>query len=198
MGAFAGSHAMKHSNTFLIGIILPVTAAVYGVLTQPPREAHGALSAQVTAPATQRHEAVLRSWLDRVKIDGRDETRLVEIVFDYELGAARRRVYNAQDWLISDEVLAGQPRATNAEIAEAFDTVRRDPELGQLARSANAIIDGGFLLREAPGEPCGPPARCLQVYLFSEDGHEELQRPIVDMNPRARIVYRDYQPDPAD
>ncbi len=135
-----------------------------------------------------------RSWLDRVKIDGRDEARLVEIVFDYELGAARRRVYDAQDWLISDEVLAGQPRATSAEIAEAFDTVRRDPELGQLARSANAIIDGGFLLREAEGNPCGPPARCLQVYLFTEDGHEELRRPIVDMNPRARIVYRDYQP----
>ena len=178
------------------GLALSLAAAVYGVLAQPPRDAHGALSAQVAAPATQRHEMVLRSWLDRVKIDGRDETRLVEIVFDYGLGAARRRVYDAQDWLISDEVLAGQPRATSAEIAEAFDTVRRDPELGQLARSANAIIDGGFLLREVEGMPCGPPARCLQVYLFSEDGHEELQRPIVDMNPRAQIVYRDYQPDP--
>ena len=189
---------MKRRITFLIGIILPVSAAVYGVLTQPSRDAHGALSEQAGAPATQRHEEVLRSWLDHVKIDGRDEARIVEIVFDYELGAARRRVYDAQDWLISDEVLAGQPRATSTEIAEAFDTVLRDPELGQLARSANAIIDGGFLLREAPGEPCGPPARCLQVYLFTEDGHEELQRPIVDMNPRARIVYRDYQPDPPD
>ena len=189
---------MKHNRIFFIGIILPVAAAVYGVLAQPPRDAHGALSAQLAAPATQRHETVLRSWLDRVKIDGRDEARIVEIVFDYELGVARRRVYDAQDWLISDEVLAGQPRASSAEIAEAFDTVRRDPELGQLARSANAIIDGGFLLREAPGEPCGPPARCLQVYLFTEDGHEELRRPIVDMNPRARIVYRDYQPNPPD
>jgi hypothetical protein len=106
---------MKHSNTFLIGIILPVTAAVYGILTQPPRDAHGALSAQVAAPANQHDETVLRSWLDRVKIDGRDETRLVEIVFDYELGAARRRVYDAQDWLISDEVLAGQSRSTTRQ-----------------------------------------------------------------------------------
>jgi hypothetical protein len=180
------------------GLALSLAAAVYGVLTQPPRDAHGAPSAQLGPPATRRHEAVLRSWLDSVKIDGRDEARLVEIVFDHELGAARRRTYDAQDWLISDEVLAGQPRPTNAEIAEAFDTVRRDPELGQLARSANAIIDGGFLLREAPGEPCGPPARCLQVYMFSEDGHEELRRPIVDMSPRARIVYRDYQPSAPD
>jgi hypothetical protein len=182
------------------GLALLLAAAVYGVLAQPPRDAHGALSEQeqVGAPANGRHEAVLRSWLDRVKIDGRDETRIVEIVFDYELGAARRRVYDAQDWLISDEVLGGQPRATSAEIDEAFDTVLRDPELGQLARSANAIIDGGFLLREAPGEVCGPPARCLQVYMLSESGHEELQRPIVDLNPRARIVYRDYQPDAPD
>ena len=189
---------MKHKSKFFIGILLPVAAVVYGLLTQPPRDAHAAVSAQVAAPSTQRHEVVLRSWLDHVKIDGRDQARLVEIVFDYELGAARRRVYDAQDWLISDEVLAGQPRATSAEIAEAFDTVLRDPELGQLARSANAIIDGGFLLREAAGEPCGPPARCLQVYIFSESGHDELQRPIVDMNPRARIVYRDYQPNAAD
>ncbi len=146
----------------------------------------------------QGHEEVLRSWQDHVKIDGRDQPRFVEIVFDYELGVARRRVYAAQDQLISDEVLAGQPRATAAEIAEAFDTVRRDPELGQLARSVNAIFDGGFLLREAAGEPCGPPARCVQVYILSESGHEEHQRPIVDLNPRGRIVYRDYSPSATD
>ncbi len=189
---------MKRNSKFLIGIILPVAAAGYGILVQQPRDAHGALSAQESASATQRHEEVLRSWLDRVKIDGHDEPRLVEIVFDYQLGVARRRVYDGQDWLISDEVLAGQPRATTAEIDEAFDTVRRDPELGQLARSVNAIIDGGFLLREAAGKPCAPPARCLQVYMFSEDGHEELRRPIVDLNPRGQIVYRDYNPSAPD
>ncbi len=157
------------------------------------------LSAQGEAPASQRHEAVLRSWQDRVKIDGRDEPRHVEIVFDYELGVTRRRVYSAEDWLISDEMLAGQPRATTDEIAEAFDTVRRDPELGQLARSVNAIIDGGFLLHEAAGKPCAaPPARCVQVYMLSESGHEEHRRPIVDLTPRGRIVYRDYSPSAAD
>ncbi len=144
------------------------------------------------------HEEVLRSWQDHVKIDGRDQPRFVEIVFDYELGVARRRVYDAQDGLISDEALAGQPRASTAEIAEAFDTVRRDPELGQMARSVNAILDGGFLLREAAGEPCGPPARCVQVYVLSESGHDELQRPIIELNPRGRIVYRDYQPGATD
>ncbi len=124
------------------GLALSLAAAVYGVLAQPPRDAHGALSEQVADPASRRHEAVLRSWLDRVKIDGRDEARLVEIVFDYELGAARRRVYDAQDWLISDEMLAGQPRASSAEIDEAFDTVRRDPEIGQLIRFSSPMQTG--------------------------------------------------------
>lgn len=180
------------------GLALSLAAAVGGVHAQPPRDARDALSPQATAPASQRHEEVLRSWQDRVKIDGRDEYRLVEIVFDYGLGVARRRVYDAQDSLISDEVLAGQPRPTTAEIDEAFDTVLRDPEFGQLARSVNAIIDGGFLLREAPGKPCAPPARCLQVYMLSESGHEEHQRLIVDLNPQGRIVYRDYPPSATD
>ncbi len=189
---------MKYNSRFFIGIVLPVAAAVYGVLTQPPRDAHGAPSTQAAAPGTPHQEELLRSWLDHVKIDGNDQARLVEIVFDYELGAARRRVYDAQDWLISDEVLAAQPRATSTELAEAFDTVRRDPEIGQLVRTADAFIDGGFLLREAPGELCGPPARCVQVYVIAESNHDELQRPIVDMNPQARIVYRDYQPSATD
>ena len=189
---------MKRSSMFLIGVILLVAAAVDGVHAQPPRNADDGLSAQAAAPTTQHHEELLRSWLDRVKIDGRDHARTVEIVFDYELGVARRRVYDAQNGLISDEVLAGQPRPTPAEIDEAIDTVRRDPELGQMASSVNAILDGGFLLREAAGKPCAPPARCLQVYIFSESGHEILQRPIVDLNPRGQIVYRDYPPSAAD
>jgi hypothetical protein len=189
---------MKRSSTSLIGIILLVAAAVDGAHAQPPSDAQDALSSQMAAPATQHDESVLRSWHDRVKIDGRDQTRFVEIVFDYGLGVARRRIYDAQDSLISDEVLAGQPRPSIAEIEEAFDTVRRDPELGGLARSVNAIFDGGFLLREAAGKRCAPPARCLQVYLFSESGHDVHRRPIVDMNPQARIVYRDYSPSATD
>ena len=91
-----------------------------------------------------------------------------------------------------------QPRATTAEIAEAFDTVRRDPELGRLARSVNAKLDGGFLLREAEGRPCGPRTRCLQVYILSESRRELHRRPVVDVSQRGRIAHRDYQPAAAD
>jgi hypothetical protein len=183
---------VKSSTTISIGIKLLAPAMLVAAVV-------GVVSAQQAAPGTQRHEEIVRSWQDRVKIDGRDQLRRVEIVFDYELGVARRRTYTAQDWLISDEVLAAQPRASTAEIAEAFDAVHRDPELGQLARSVNAIIDGGFLLHEAAGKPCAaPPARCVQVYMLSESGHEEHRRPIVDLTPRGQIVYRDYSPSAAD
>ena len=88
------------------GLALSFVAAHDGVLAQPPGDAQGAPSAQAAAQGTRRHEEVLRSWLDRVKIDGHEEQRFVEIVFDYESGIASRRVYDAQDSLIYDEVLA--------------------------------------------------------------------------------------------
>ncbi len=144
----------------------------------------------LAAPATKHHEEVLRSWQDRVKIDGRDELRTVEIVFDYSAGEARRRVFDAAGQLLSEEVLANQPRPTTSEIAEAIDIVRRDPELGRLARDKRAFFDGGFLLREREGEPCGPPARCLQILMLSKSHWELLRRPVVDVGQRGRIAHR--------
>jgi hypothetical protein len=135
---------------------------------------------------------VLRTWEDRVKIDGRDQLRRVEIIFDYDSGVARRRVYDLQDQLLSDEVLPDQPRPTRDEVAQAFDMVRRDPELGGLARRVNAKFDGGFLLPEAADLPCGQPARCLQVFMLSESRRELQRRSVVDVGSRDRIAHRDY------
>ena len=191
---------MNRSQTRALAVCvlaLSLTTAVDHVVAQPPSDVPGGISEQAAAPASQRHEALLRSWQDHAKIDGRDQPLRFEIVFDYKLGITRRRVYDAQDQLISDEEIPEQPRATAAEIAKAFDTVRRDPELGRLARSANARLDGGFLLREAEGKPCGPRTRCLQVYILSES-RRELRRPVVDVSQRARIAHRDYQPGAAD
>ena len=192
---------MNRSQTRALAVCvlaLSLTTAVDRVLAQPPSDLPGDASKQVVAPASQRHEALLRSWQDRAKIDGRDQPLRFEIVFDYRLGITRRRVYDAHDQLISDEVIPEQPRATAAEIAKAFDTVRRDPELGRLARSVNAKLDGGFLLRETEGRPCGPRTRCLQVYILSESRLELHRRPVVDVSQRGRIAHRDYQPSEAD
>jgi hypothetical protein len=196
--------AVKRSSSFLFGIALVVpailTASVDGALAQSPADASGADAAQVAAPAIRHHgELLLRSWQDEVKIDGSDHLRRVEIVYDYGLGKARRRVYDAQDLLISDEVLAEQPRPNPAEIEEAFNTVRRDPELGRLARSLNAQFDGGFLVREPEGKPCGPPTRCVQVHMLSESRRKMHHRSAVDLSHgRGRIAHRDYEPTATD
>ena len=168
---------------------LLIAGAVGGVLAQPPAQTPSALPAQAAA---QRQPRVLRTWEDRVKIDGRDQLRRVEIVFDYDSGVARRRVYDPQDQLLSDEVLPDQPRPTLAEVAHAFDMVRRDPELGGQARRVNAKFDGGFLLPEAVDLPCGQPARCLQVFMLSESRRELKRRSVVDVGSRDRIAHRDY------
>jgi hypothetical protein len=176
------------------GLALSLAAAVDGALAQPPRDTSGARPPQAAARAGPRQQEVLRRWQDRVKIDGRDELRTVEIVFDYAAGEARRRVFDAAGQLLSEEVLANQPRPTPSEIAEAIETVRRDPELGRLARDKRANFDGGFLLRESEGEPCGPPARCLQILMLSESHWELLRRPVVDVGQRDRIAHRHYVP----
>jgi hypothetical protein len=195
---------VNRSSTFLTGIILVIPAlliaSVDGARAQPPGDAPGDDSAQVAAPATRHSgELLLRSWQDEVKIDGSDHLRRVEIAYDYGLGKARRRTYDAQDQLISDEVLAEQPRPNPAEIEEAFNTVRRDPELGQLARSLNAQLDGGFLVREPEGKPCGPPTRCVQVHMLSESRRKMHHRSAVDLSHgRGRIAHRDYEPTATD
>jgi hypothetical protein len=192
---------MKRRQTRALALsvlVLSLAAAAEDVRAQSPRDLPGAPSTQPADPAAQRHQVVLRSWQDRVKIDGHDHPRQFEIVYDYQSGEARRRVYDAQGQLVFDEVIAEQPRATDAELAKAFDTVRRDPEFGRLARDLNAQIDGGFLLHEAAGKPCGPRTRCVQVFILSESRRELHRRPVVDVGERGRIAHRDYKPSAAD
>lgn len=140
-----------------------------------------------------RHDAnlrVVRSWRDTVKIEGRDEPRTVEIVFDSDAGVARRRIFDADGDLVSDEELAEQPQPSSEEVAKAFAKVRQDPELGSLLRDQRAVLDGGFLLREAEGEPCGPRSRCVQVFMLSESRWDLLRRSAIDLR-RERIAHRD-------
>lgn len=140
---------------------------------------------------------LLRTWRDTVKLDGRDEPRSVEIVYDYEAGVARRRIYAADGALVADQPLADQPQPSREEIAEAVALIRADAELGKLARSVGAIFDGGFLLREAAGEPCGPGSRCLQIFMLSQSRFGLHRRSAVDMRKEV-IAHRRYRPDPAE
>ncbi len=140
---------------------------------------------------------LLRTWRDTVKLDGRDEPRSVEIVYDYQAGVARRRIYAADGALVADQPLADQPQPSREEIAEAVALIRADAELGKLARRVGANFHGGFLLREAAGKPCGPGSRCLQIFMVSPSRFILHRRSAVDMRKEV-IAHRSYRPGPAE
>lgn len=138
---------------------------------------------------------LLRAWHDSVKLEGRDEPRSVEIIYDYDAGVARRRIYGADGALLADQPLADQPQPSSEEIAEAVALIRADSELGELARRVGANFDGGFLLLEAAGKPCGPGSRCLQIFMLSPARFGLHRHSAVDMR-NERIAHRSYRPDP--
>jgi hypothetical protein len=189
----------SHTRALVIfGLALLSAAAADGVHAQPPSDLPDVDSAQSATPGTDRHEAVLRSWQDRVKLDGREEPRRFEIIFDYRFGTTWSRIYDMEGRLISEEELAAQPRATAAEIEKAINAVRRDPELSQLASSTNAVLDGGFLLHERAGKPCGPHTRCVQIFMLTDPVRERPHIAVVDVRARGRIAHRNYNPDATD
>ncbi len=148
---------------------------------------------EVTRDASGRPTGtrLLRSWRETVKLGGRDEPRSVEIVYDYEAGVARRRIYAVDGALIADQPLADQPQPSPEEIADAVAVIRADAELGTLARRVSANFDGGFVLQEAAGKACGPGTRCLQIFMLSESRFGLHRRSAVDIRGE-RIARRNF------
>ncbi len=91
-----------------------------------------------------------------------------------------------------EQVLGSQPQPSREEIAEAFAMVRNDSALGGLSRLAGAQFDGGFILEEAEGEPCGRGTRCIQVFMLSESRWGLLRHSAVDMRNR-RIAHPSFR-----
>ena len=184
------------SSRRTLAVVLLASAVFTGGVEIGSTDPDGDRSGRELSRDRSRHATdmrVVRSWRDTVKIRGRDEPRSVEIVFDPGAGVARRRIYDAAGDLVSDEELAEQPQPSSEEIAKAFAKVRKDPELGSLLRRNRGVLDGGFLLREAEGEPCGPGSRCIQVFMLSESRRDRLGRPVVDLR-RSKIVHRKLPP----
>jgi hypothetical protein len=182
------------SAAFLASVVF--TAGVEIASTDPANPRAGRELSRGASP----HEMdlqVVRSWRDTVKIQGRDEPRSVEVVYDRGAGVARRRIYDAAGTLVSDVELADQPQPSSEEVSRAFAKVRRDPDLGNVLRVNRAVLDGGFLLRETEGEPCGPDTRCLQVFMLSESRGDLLGRSLIDAR-QERIVHRNLPPGRAD
>jgi hypothetical protein len=121
------------------------------------------------APA--HRERVLRAWDDTIKVDGRDVQRHVEVAFDYTAAVARQRVFDTKGRLVSTDVLPGQPRPSNEEIAEAVGLIESDPQIGRAMQRLQPFYEGGFVLSEDKGFACGPGTRCLQIRVAARGDH---------------------------
>jgi hypothetical protein len=168
-------------------------AAAFTLLLLAPAGARAeqANSAPVKAASRLR---LLRSWTDTIKLDGGGELpRRVDIVFDYTKGIALERSYDGSGRLTQERTLEGPPQPSAEEIAEAFGIVRADPELGRILERTQAVLEGGFLLEEGEGQPCGPRTRCLQVQLLGPTRLGLVRYAVVDLVKRA-IVYPTYTP----
>ena len=152
--------------------------------------AAGTLPVSAADPAVR----VLRGWDETVETaDGPVKGR-IELVFDYEQGLGFENVYDTDGNLIERRPGPRVPTPSREEIDAAIAIVSDDPVLGQVIRDLQAYVDGGFILDEEAGKPCGPRTRCLQIFAFRRGaGEVPLFRAVVDLTeePSSSIVYRD-------
>jgi hypothetical protein len=136
---------------------------------------------------------LLRSWTDTVKVDGAEFPRRVDILFDYKQGVALERSYDASGRLTQERKLDGAPQPSVEEVADAYGIVRADPEIGRILERTEAVLEGGFLLEEGEGLPCGPRTRCLQIQLLGPTRVGLVRWVVVDLVTRA-IAYPTHTP----
>ena len=138
---------------------------------------------------------LLRSWEESVKNpDGTETPRRVDLLFDYSRGVGYENFYSLDGRLIGRERLGpGNPAPSQVEIQEAFDLVREDPEFARIFKRFRVVFEGGFVLLEEKGRPCGPGSRCLRVFLLSSDRAGTIRQVVVDLV-KSRVAYDDFAP----
>jgi len=164
------------------------------------QDSGGATGARGSVPPsritrTSRPVRLLRSWEEPVKSEAGESSRRVDVIVDYATGQAWERFSSpAGEPLGRMAIAVGSPRPSPEEIAEAFQLVRRSPDLSlTFKRYPNLVLEGGFILQEPPGSPCDPQTRCLHVFLLSPDRAGLIRRVVVDLS-NQRLAYRIYTP----
>ena len=175
--------------------VLSILAWILGVMGSSALLYAAAGDLPVTA--TSRPVRLLRSWEESVKnSDGTETPRRVEVLFDYGRGEGFENFYSLDGQLIGRQRLgAGNPAPSQVEIQEAYEVVRRDPEFGRIFKRFHVVFEGGFVLLEEKGAPCGPGSRCLRVFLLSSDRAGTIRQVVVDLV-KERVTYDDFAPDP--
>jgi hypothetical protein len=164
------------------------------------------LSAAGMAAAADKGEAakakpgrtrVVRTWLEPATVGGESVTRRVSYVFDYDAGTFRRVVEDAAGHTLESKAYAPgevEVRPSEAEIQEAFDRVRSEPEFARILDQTNGQLVGGFVLNEKAGLPCGPGTRCIHVQINTRDGWGLVRWAVVDLT-KGAFAYRSYRPE---
>ena len=131
--------------------LLAGAAAAPGQLVVTADVAPGAPSAHLGGARQDRE------WI-------RDTPRRVDLVMDYRKGVAYENFFSTDGAQLGPKKIAQTPPAPSPEeIEEAFGMVRADPDLSRLFARFHPVLEGGFVLEEGRGKPCGPgspmPAR---------------------------------------
>ena len=179
---------MRRGNVYA-SVALAVGASLLPALVL----AQGSANAPYTR--TSRPVRLLRSWQESIKgAAGREFFRRVDLVFDYEKGVARELYFTSDGRAWGGrEIKQKQPQPSAEEIAEARELILADRELSRIAGRRSAQFNGGFLLEEARGMPCGPGTRCIQMQLLTPDHSGLLRWTVVDLVQRG-IAYSVYIP----
>jgi hypothetical protein len=144
---------------------------------------------------TSRPMRLIRSWEEPDKSEAGEQPRRVDVFVDYSSGEAWERFTSAFGEPLGRMAIAiGSPRPSPEEIAEAFQLARKSPELAlTFKRYPSLVLEGGFILQEPQGSPCGPQTRCLHVFLLSPDRAGLIRRIVVDLS-HLRLAYKTYTP----
>jgi hypothetical protein len=151
---------------------------------------------QLTSAITESSRPVrlLRNWYDTIKTPGGEIPRRVDILYDYSKAAAFERWYTMDGRMFFErKFVLNPPTPSDKEIEEAFEIVRKDPEMIKVMKRFNAVLDGGFLIEEGRGKACGPGARCLLVQVLSPDRSGLIRVMGVDLV-KMNIPYRTFVP----
>jgi len=146
---------------------------------------------------TSRPMRLIRTWEEPLKSEAGEpsQSRRVDVIVDYSSGEAWERFTSGSGEPLGRMAIAiGSPRPSPEEIAEAFQFTRKSPELAlTFKRYPSLVLEGGFILQEPQGSPCGPRTRCLHVFLLSPDRAGLIRRIVVDLS-HLRLAYKTYTP----
>jgi hypothetical protein len=125
------------------------------------------------------------------KTGAASERRVLAVVtFNYSRGVATRYLVDAESSeILNEEILRGRPQSSPAEIQEATDLIRSDPQFGRLLQES-AGIEGGFIVdgpRSATTR-AAPNHRFIQLHILASDRARILRMVIVDLTDR-KIAY---------